>query len=212
MSAKHGAAMWDERFSGEIYAYGTEPNVWVAEQVAALAPAEGARALVPADGEGRNAVWLASQGWAAEVFDLSQQGRAKAMALAEHCGVSIQYNVADLVEVAFEEGAYDLIAFSWFHVPSDLRAVHFPRMLHALSPGGHFICEGYHTSQMPMSSGGPKSLDLLWDLPTVLEELTGPHAPPMRIVEAAVTSTVLEESWLHEGLARVVRLHLVRES
>jgi hypothetical protein len=71
--------------------------------------------------------------------------------------------------------------------------------------------EGYHTSQMTMQSGGPKSLDLLFDLDEVLGELIGQGAPNMHIIHTAVTSTILDESTLHEGQARVVRFHLQRD-
>jgi len=72
--------------------------------------------------------------------------------------------------------------------------------------------EGYHTSQLPLSSGGPKSLDLLFDLDTVVDELTGNHAPQMEIVYAKVESTELDESDLHRGHAKVVRIQLKRIS
>ena len=85
-----------------------------------------------------------------------------------------------------------------------------PRMLHALAPGGHFVMEGYHKTQLPLTSGGPKSLDLLFDLDEVLAELTGPLAPPMRIIRASLEETELDESDLHRGVAKVVRFHLQR--
>ena len=70
--------------------------------------------------------------------------------------------------------------------------------------------EGYHTTQMPLTSGGPKSLDLLFDLDELIGELTGPFAPKMKVLVAEVVTTVLNESDLHRGEARVVRIHLVR--
>ena len=76
--------------------------------------------------------------------------------------------------------------------------------------GGHFVMEGYHKSQLQFTSGGPKSFDLLFDLEEVLGELTGPNAPPMTVVHAAVEETVLDESDLHRGRAAVVRFHLQR--
>lgn len=85
-----------------------------------------------------------------------------------------------------------------------------PRMLNALKPNGRFVMEGYHTSQMPLTSGGPKSMDLLFDLDEIVDELTGPLAPSMSVVTAEVVTTVLDESDLHRGEARVVRVHLVR--
>lgn len=208
---KTGAEMWDQRFSSEQYAYGKDANIWLSECISLLKPAENNRALFPADGEGRNAVWAATIGWNSEVFDLSKVGKQKCQLLAQQHGVSVDYEVDDLEIRQFPDKIYDLIACSWFHTPSEIRKVHMPRMLHSLKSGGHFVMEGYHTSQMPLQSGGPKSLDLLFDLDEVLGELIGDKAPSMKIIHCAVTSTILEESDLHNGHARVVRLHLQRD-
>lgn len=199
---------WDRRFAEDVYAYGEEPNAWLVEQLRPLSPS--GRALFPADGEGRNAVWAARQGWHAEVFDLSKEGKRKCELLAHRHGVEVMYDVDDLVVRSFDEPLYELIACSWFHTPSAIRKRHMPRMLHGLKPGGRFVMEGYHTSQMPLTSGGPKSLDLLFDLEEIVAELTGDLAPPMAVVTAEVATTVLDESDLHRGEARVVRVHLVR--
>ena len=212
MNAKINAAAWDKRFSGEVYAYGKEPNVWLKERIELIpVPAENA-ALFPADGEGRNAVWAATKGWKSHVFDLSAQGHRKCELLAREHGVTVEYDVDDLVKREFEHQSFDLIACSWFHTPSEVRSVHMPRMLHALKVGGIFVMEGYHTSQLPLSSGGPKSIDLLFDLDTVVNELTGSRAPQMDIVYAKVESTELDESDLHRGHAKVVRIQLERIS
>jgi hypothetical protein len=118
--------------------------------------------------------------------------------------------VDDLVLRDFATNHYALIACSWFHTPPAVRKKHMPRMLHALAPGGHFVMEGYHKTQLNFSSGGPKSFDLLFDLDEVLAELTGPDAPSMEVIHAAVEETVLDESDLHRGPAAVVRFHLIR--
>jgi len=206
--ARSDASGWDRRFSLEAYAYGEEPNAWLAERISDLKPH--GLALFPADGEGRNAVWAAGLGWQANVFDLSVEGKGKCERLAMRHGVSVKYEVDDLVARGFENPVYDLIACSWFHTPSAIRKKHMPRMLNALKPNGHFIMEGYHTTQMPLTSGGPKSLDLLFDLDELIGELTGPLAPKMKVLVAEVVTTVLNESDLHRGEARVVRIHLVR--
>lgn len=70
--------------------------------------------------------------------------------------------------------------------------------------------EGYHKSQIDRSSGGPKNLELLFDLEEVMAELTGPAAPEMQVIQAEVTETMLDESDLHRGAAMVVRIHLKR--
>jgi hypothetical protein len=208
---KSGGEMWDQRFSSEEYAYGKEANIWLSERISQINPPPNNRALFPADGEGRNAVWAATIGWNSEVFDLSSVGKQKCQLLAEEHGVTVNYEVDDLELREFPDEIFDLIACSWFHTPSEIRKVHMPRMLHSLKSGGHFVMEGYHTSQMPLHSGGPKSLDLLFDLDELLGELIGEKAPQMHIIHTAVTSTVLDESELHKGQARVVRIHLQRD-
>ena len=208
---KSGGEMWDERFSSDEYAYGKEANIWLSERVSQIDPPPNNRALFPADGEGRNAVWAARIGWNSEVFDLSIIGKQKCQLLAEEHGVTVNYEVDDLELREFPDEIFDLIACSWFHTPSEIRKVHMPRMLHSLKSGGHFVMEGYHTSQMPLHSGGPKSLDLLFGLDEVLGELIGEKAPQMNIIHTAITSTVLDESALHKVQARVVRNYLQRD-
>ena len=205
-------SMWDRRFAEPVYAYGKQPNAWLKTCISELAPEPNPAALFPADGEGRNAVWAAGEGWSATVFDLSIEGKKKCEQLAGEHGVSVAYDVDDLVARDFPQNHYGLIACSWFHTPPAIRKKHMPRMLYALAPGGHFVMEGYHKTQLPLTSGGPKSLDLLFDLDEVPEELTGPLAPTMVVIHAAVEETVLDESDLHRGRAAVVRFHLKRKS
>ena len=202
--------LWDRRFAQSVYAYGKEPNAWLKACISRLSPDSNSAALFPADGEGRNAVWAATEGWASTVFDLSIEGKKKCEALAKEHGVSVAYEVDDLVVRDFPDAHYGLIACSWFHTPPAVRKKHMPRMLHALAPGGHFVMEGYHKTQLPLTSGGPKSFELLFDLDEVLAELTGPSAPPMRTLRASVEETTLDESDLHRGVANVVRFHLQR--
>ena len=202
-NVKFGADAWNARFSGDGWAYGKEPNAWLEERIK---PGTG-KALVPADGEGRNAVWIASLGYDTTVFDLSDIGREKCALLAAEKGVEVVYEVDDLSIRDFSTSTYDLIACSWFHVPWSMFCEHYPRMLSSLKSGGEFICEGYHTSQMDMTSGGPKSLDLLWDLDEVMEVISEGFI----IKHAKVETVELDESDLHRGDAYVVRLHLLRE-
>ena len=209
--APSDGSMWDRRFSQPVYAYGKEPNAWLKSVIDELSPEPNPAALFPADGEGRNAVWAATEGWKAKVFDLSHEGAKKCASLAQEHGVKVAYEVDDLVLRTFPDQHYALIACSWFHTPPAVRSKHMPRMLHALAPGGHFVMEGYHKTQLPLTSGGPKSLELLFDLDEVLAELTGRAAPPMKIVHAAVEETILDESDLHRGRAIVVRFYLVRD-
>ena len=204
-SVKFGAEAWDQRFSGEAYAYGELPNQWLEQCIGPMNPG---LASFPADGEGRNAVWAATKGWTAEVFDLSTVGKEKCEKLAKKHGVSVNYEIDDLELRTFKPNRYDLIACSWFHVPWSIFVDNYPRMLNSLKPGGEFVCEGYHTSQMEMTSGGPKSLDLLWELDEVLEVIGN----GFEIIHAKVEQVELDESDLHRGVAKVVRLHLHKQN
>ena len=201
-NVKFGADAWNARFSGDGWAYGKEPNAWLEERIK---PGTG-KAMVPADGVGRNAVWIAYLGYDTTVFDLSDVGREKCALLAAEKGVEVVYEVDDLSIRDFSTSTYDLIACSWFHVPWSMFCEHYPRMLSSLKSGGEFICEGYHTSQMDMTSGGPKSLDLLWDLDEVMEVISEGFI----IKHAKVETVELDESDLHRGTAHVVRLHLIK--
>jgi len=84
---KTGGDMWDQRYSSDEYAYGKEANIWLSERISQLSPPQNNRALFPADGEGRNAVWAARIGWNSEVFDLSSVGKKKCHKLAEEHAV-----------------------------------------------------------------------------------------------------------------------------
>ena len=84
--------IWNTRYSKTKYAYGKAPNEFFAIELEKLAPAS---ILLPAEGEGRNAVHALSKGWKVIAFDLSTQGREKAVALAQEQGYVLEYRVAD---------------------------------------------------------------------------------------------------------------------
>ena len=99
---------WDERYSSEEYIYGKEPNEFFAEQIRRLGPG---MILLPAEGEGRNAVYAAQIGWKVHAFDSSSVGAAKALDLAAEKNVNILYAISDIE--TFEPGdfKYDVIGF-----------------------------------------------------------------------------------------------------
>jgi SAM-dependent methyltransferase len=130
-----GAEAWNTRFSGGGWAYGKEPNSWLAQTIEVGT----GKALIPADGEGRNAVWIASQGYDTTVFDLSDVGKEKCALPAKERGVEVHYEVDDLELRDFSKQECDLIACSWFHVPWSIFWEYYPCMLSSLKPGGEFI-------------------------------------------------------------------------
>ena len=190
--------MWNERYSTQQYIYGTEPNDFLRAHCTAI-PA-GGRVLCLAEGEGRNAVFLAQQGYAVTAVDSSDVGLAKAAALASARGVHITCIHADLAEFALGEEAWDGIVSIFCHLPSAIRQPLYAALGRALTPGGVLLLEGYTPAQLAFSTGGPKDVDMLVDAATLRRELTGLQ---FTLLEECQREVV--EGTYHTGLAAVVQ-------
>lgn len=193
---------WNERFSAESYVYGTEPNVFFKEKLDRLSPG---RLLLPAEGEGRNAVYAARQGWEVVAVDISEAGRDKALKLAEQAGVSLEYHIGSFDEVALPAASFDCVGLVFAHFPTDLRADFHRKASEMLRPGGSLILEGFSKEQLAYSSGGPKNEGMLFSIAELKQEFR-----LLNIIEAQQTLTELREGPFHEGQASVVRLVGVR--
>jgi SAM-dependent methyltransferase len=192
---------WNERYAAAEYVYGTEPNEWFREQLSLLSPG---RILLPAEGEGRNAVYAARTGWEVIALDLSEKGREKAMRLAAQANTFIQYHIADIRAYPLETtGPWDVIGLFYAHFPPDFRAETHRRLAQALRPGGHLILEAFHPKQLERNSGGPKSLDMLYTLELLRDDFAG-----LTVLEAEKATIILNEGPGHTGPAEVVRLLL----
>ena len=155
------AAQWDQRFGGDDYLFGRAPNEYLRAQ-APLLPT-GGRVLCVADGEGRNSVWLASQGFQVQAFDVSAVGVAKARRLAAEAGVTVDYHVSDCEQWPWAEGTHDAVVavFIQFADPA-LRERLFANMARALKPGGVLLLQGYTPKQLDYKTGGPGELSHLY--------------------------------------------------
>ena len=192
---------WDERYSAEEYAYGTEPNDFVAAH-AHLIPA--GRVLCLAEGEGRNAVFLASQGYEVTAVDQSAAGMAKAHKLAEQKGVKIETIVADLAEFAIEPNTWDGIVSVFAHVPKAIRVPLHRHIVKGLKPGGIFLLEAYTPRQLETAGkGGPGSeqRELFMTLSDLHEELEG-----LDFEIARETEREINEGRYHSGPGAVVQI------
>lgn len=145
--------MWDQRYQTEGYFYGTEPNDFLREQVTRLR--DNAEVLCLAEGEGRNAVFLATRGLRVTGVDGSRVGLAKAERLAAERNVALQTVVADLATWDLGEAKWDAIVSIWAHLPAALRASLHPRIARALRPNGLLLVEHYHPKQIDYGTGGP---------------------------------------------------------
>ncbi|OZC04422.1 class I SAM-dependent methyltransferase [Rubricoccus marinus] len=193
---------WDARYAEEAYAYGTAPNAWLASQASHL-PASG-RALVPASGEGRDAVWLAEQGLTVTAVDLSAAGLAKTHRLADARGVDVATVHADLRTWDWPLAEVDVVALSFVHVEPHVRSDLHRRALAALKPGGLVVVEGFHIGQLVYravhGSGGPGRADMLFTADLLRADFEGAD-----VLALEETETTLREGAYHDGLAKVVR-------
>lgn len=194
---------WNLRYAGDDYFYGEEPNRFLADQRHRLHA--GMTALVPADGEGRNGVWLATLGLDVHTVDSAASGVAKARRLADQEGVEIRAERADLFTWDWPVAAYDVIASIFFHMPSAVRPAIHAKMLGALKPGGLLILEAFHQEQLRFRSGGPKDVDLLCTEALLKSDFAG-----ARIESLQKCQIDLDESDAHRGQAMVVRLLATR--
>ncbi|MEM6957955.1 MAG: class I SAM-dependent methyltransferase [Myxococcota bacterium] len=191
--------MWNERYSDAFSAYGTDPNDFLRE-VAPKLPS--GRVLCLAEGEGRNAVFLAKRGDDVTAVDLSEVGLSNAQALAADAGVSIETQVADLAEFDPGEQAWDVIVSIWAHVPAPIRRRLHGACVRALKPGGAFVLEGYTPKQLAAPGrGGPPTADLLMTSQDLLRELEGLIFDRCEEVEREV-----DEGRFHRGISRTVQV------
>ena len=189
---------WDDRYSEPGFAYGTAPNDFLLS-VADRIPK--GKILSLAEGEGRNAVYLAARGYEVTGVDGSKVGLGKAEKLARAQGVSIRTIHADLGDFAIEPKAWTGIISCFCHLPVALRAPLHQAVVRGLKPGGVFVLEGFSKEQLPYGTGGPQSIDLLMSLDDLKQELAG-----LEFLHAVQIEREVREGRGHTGLASVVQI------
>lgn len=158
--------MWDDVYSCDDYYYGTAPNEFLARYVDLLQ----GRVLSLAEGEGRNAVFMAEHGLDVWAVDGSKVGLKKARELARCRAVQIQTEAVDLNEFVPPAQSVNAVLSIFAHLPSDARRRLHLRCEQALQPGGLFMLEGYSQDQLPRTTGGPKNPDMLFSVQELLSK------------------------------------------
>jgi SAM-dependent methyltransferase len=161
---------WNEKYAGEEYLYGKRPNAFFREQIEKLSRGT---FLFPAEGEGRNAVFAATLGWAVDAFDLSENAREKALRLADERACKINYFIADLAELELPENNYDAVVLCFVHLPEQIRKPFLQQVVQSLKPQGRLIMEVFSKKQLGNTTGGPKDIDLLYNLWDLEQHLKG---------------------------------------
>jgi SAM-dependent methyltransferase len=194
---------WNERYADAAYAYGMSPNLFFAQQLDKLNPG---RIILPCEGEGRNAVYAAAKGWDAEAFDISEEGRSKALELSGRKGVRITYHLEDVQQATYPEETFDAAALIYTHLPISIRQAFHHKVISWLRPGGTLILEAFNPAQIHNTSGGPKDVFSLYS-----EELLRGDFAGMKILQLDSVKIDLDEGKYHQGPADVVRMIAIRE-
>ena len=194
---------WDDRYVNQEYVYGTEPNAFLKSIIEDLTPGS---ILFPADGEGRNSVYAATQGWNVYSFDWSKAGREKAEKLAEKRNVKIDYRVMDFHDLDYPDAFFDAIALIYTHFTTQQKHKFLTGLVDHLKPGGTLIMEVFSKGHIRYQQenagvGGPRDVDLLYSMEEV-KKIFG----DLTIKMLSETEVTLQEGRYHNGTGLVIRM------
>ena len=197
-------SLWEERFGADAYVFGTEPNEFLRSRVGEF-PA--GRALCLAEGEGRNAVFLAKSGWDVASVDLTEAGVAKTLRLAGQRGVVVDAVQGDLATFDLGVDRWDVIVSIFAHVPPPVRRDLHRRVTAALAPGGVLLLEAYTPDQVGRGTGGPPVVELTMTLAGLRDELAG-----LELLHGEELERDVVEGHGHNGTGAVVQVIARRPS
>ncbi len=193
-------SVWDERYAGEDFHFGTEPNAFLVSQKSRLKP--GMSCLAVADGEGRNGVWLAEQGLQILSVDASSVALAKAGKLSQQRGVTLQLAQVDLVNWDWGVNCFDVVVAIFIQfVTSPLREQMFAHIKRCLKPGGLLLLQGYTPRQLDFKTGGPSQAENLYTEGMLRREFAD-----MEILHLCEHDDIIREGAGHSGMSALIDL------
>ncbi len=166
------ASDWDARYADTALMWSAGPNVFVEQTLSSVTPG---LALDVAAGEGRNAIWLAEQGWSVTAADFSEVAveRMREIAgarLGEHAG-SLRAVVSDATGPAprpEDADGYDLVLFSYLQLPREAWARAVAAGVAATAVGGLVLVVLHAVRNLEEGVGGPQDAAVLHDPEDVL--------------------------------------------
>ena len=189
--------MWNKRFSTPDYVFGEEPNAFLVSQAALLGKGH---ALALADGEGRNSVWLAQQGFTVDAFDFSAPAVAKAKTLADKRQVNVNFSCCAWQAFEWRHEHYHLVAGIFFQFATpDERTELFQKIKDSLKPGGILVIQGYGKNQLTYKTGGPDKIEHLYD-----EDLLRQAFKGYEVLVCETYETTIQEGAGHSGMSALV--------
>lgn len=193
--------IWNERFNSEEYYYGEEPNVFIQQQAFRLEPCQ--KVIAFAEGEGRNAVFLAKRNLEVTAIDYAESGLQKAKKLAQKHGVDIYTKKIDLLveDVASEEYDAAIMVFGHFHKNAQTMVLN--KMKKAIKPKGILMLEVFSKEQLKYGTGGPPELEMLYEPKDILAWCEGHE-----VIHFFYGEQERMAGKVHNGLAHVIQLVL----
>lgn len=189
--------MWDERYRAGHYIFGTRPNDFLKEHFHTLPKG---KILCPAEGEGRNSVFLAKHGYSVTAVDSSAVGLKKAEKLAKKNGVDIQFVHQDLATYDLGKNRWDAVVSIFCHLPEKLRKDFHKRVVAGLKKNGVLLLEAYTPDQLTHKTGGPPLKEMMMSKDLLIEELSG-----LRFTRLIELEREVIEGTLHFGMGAVVQ-------
>ncbi len=191
---------WNHRFAADSYVFGTEPSVFLQENVQYIPT--NARVLMPGDGEGRNSIFLAKLGCSVVATDIAEEGIAKAQKLARSAGVTAEFLHVDLQGWQWPTETFDAVVAIFIQfAPPEFRDEIFAGMKQAVRPGGLVFLHGYTPKQLEYRTGGPPSRDHLYT-----HELLHNAFADWEIVRLETYERTLDEGAGHRGQSALIDL------
>jgi SAM-dependent methyltransferase len=189
---------WNDRFGGGEYIFGKEPNKYLQTKLDEIKPG---KIFLPGDGEGRNAVYAALNGWNVTSADFSEVALDRAKEFASDSNADINFKFVDLIEDELPTGEYDVVGISFLHFNGKTKKIVHQKLNDTLQVGGILILECFSTEQIKLNSGGPRKKDSLY----TIEELKS-YYQGFEFIEAEDIKIQLDEGQGHQGDAYVVRI------
>jgi len=195
--------MWNNRYANENYAYGTEPNQFFKDSLNKY-NLKG-KILLPAEGEGRNAIYAAKKGLESFAFDISIEGKNKALKLAKKENVKINYEVGDFFNLNLIHENFDVAALIYAHFPIHLLKKYHTKIANLIKPNGFIILEGFSINHFKLqqenpNAGGPKNIDMLFSVNSIKEDFSN-----FEIILLEEKEVKLNEGKFHNSKSKVIR-------
>ncbi len=162
------AQTWNQRYAEKELVWTSQPNRFLVSETDGLTPGS---VLDLACGEGRNAIWLAEQGWRATGVDFADVGIAKAREFAASRGVECKWLVADLTTYEPSAGEFDLVILFYLHLPQHELGPVVARAARAVAAGGTFLLVAHDSRNLKEGHGGPKDASVLYSAEDVVPHL-----------------------------------------